>query len=265
MILDRRQPRLLDFRAPHASPYSIEIKSRQNPDSTTNMPNPLTSGNSNNQLKTVIVFVMLAVALLGLATFVIRRFRNKRPVTTNHFFNVGQHYSAFLPPSGPSISYPIATGMPPLLPRSFPLNRHPEPRHTAVPAVYLGSGQHINSAYVSDGWRMIESLRLSPHVRLGDKDALPAYDKTGGPPNYVDLNAMPIQPVPPQCDGRISPPEAHDPTQERDLANISGTEGEGEGTQSNIEQHIDPLPTSSSTTEEPPPTYPAQMQPVLLV
>lgn len=111
---------------------------------------------------------------------------------------------------------------------------------------------------------MIESLRLRPHVRLGDKDALPAYDKIGGPPNYVVLNAMPIQPDPPQCDGRISP-EAYDPTQEWDLANISGTEGEREGTEDNIEQHIASPPTSSSTTEEPPPTDPAQLQPVLLM
>ena len=99
---------------------------------------------------------------------------------------------------------------------------------------------------------MIESLRLL----RGDKDALPAYDKSGGPPNYVDLNAMPIQPDPPQCDERISPPEAYDPTQELDLANIFGTDGEGEGTEGNVEQHIAPPPTSSPTTVEPPPTDP---------
>ena len=112
---------------------------------------------------------------------------------------------------------------------------------------------------------MIERLRLSPNVKLGDKDALPAYDKTGGPPNYVDVNAMPIQPDSPQCDGRMPGPEAYDPTQERDLANIHETEGEGEGTESNIVQHIDPPPPSSLTTEEPPPTYPAQLHPVLLL
>ena len=106
---------------------------------------------------------------------------------------------------------------------------------------------------------------MSPHAKLGDKDALPAYNKSGGPPNYADLNAMPVHPDPPQCDGRMSPPEAYDPTQEQDLANISETEGEGEGRGSNIEQHIDPPPTSSLTTEEPPPTYPAQLHPVLLL
>ncbi|KIK01731.1 hypothetical protein K443DRAFT_678147 [Laccaria amethystina LaAM-08-1] len=249
MILDRRQPRVLDFQASHASSYSIEIKPMQNPDSTTNISDSLTSSNSSNQLKTIIECVMSAVALFGLAAFLIRRFRNQRPVTRSYFFNVGQHYSAFLPPSGPSLSYPRATGIPPL-----PLHRRPEPRHTTVPAVYLGDGRYINSAYAPDGWRMIESLRLCPHVKLGDKEALPAYDKSGGPPNYVDLSAMPIQPDPPQCDGRVSP-EADDPTQEWDLANISGTEG-------NVEQDIAPQPMSSSTTEEPPPTDPAQPHPV---
>lgn len=255
MILDRRQPRVLDFQPPHAPSYFIEIKPMQNPDSTANISDPLTSSSSSNQLKTVIEYVMLAVALFGLVAFVIRRFRNKRPATTSHFFNVGQHYSAFLPPGGPSLSYPRATGIPPLLPKSFPLNRHPEPRHTTVPAVYLGSGRHINSAYVSDGWRMVESLGLRPHVRLGDKDALPAYDKSGGPPNYVDLDAMPNQPDPLHFDGRISP-EAYDPTEGWDLANISGIDGEGEGTEDNIKQHIAPPPTSSSPTEEPPTTDP---------
>jgi hypothetical protein len=51
MILDRRQPRVLDFQASHASSYSIEIKPMQNPDSTTNISDSLTSSNSSNQLK----------------------------------------------------------------------------------------------------------------------------------------------------------------------------------------------------------------------
>lgn len=245
MILDRRQPNVHDFQAPHAPSYFIEMKPMQNPDSTTNNSDTLTSSNSN-QLKVVIEWTMLAVAFFGLAVFVIRRFQNQRSVSTRHSFNVGQHYSAFLPPSGPSLSYPGTTGVPPLLPERIPLNRHPEPRHPTFPAVYLGSGRHINPAYVSDG-----CLRLFPRVRREDKDALPTYDKSGGPPNYVDLNSMSIQPDPPQCDGRISPPDAYDPTQERDLANISRTDGEGEGTEGNIEQRIDPPPTYSSTTEEP--------------
>jgi hypothetical protein len=74
---------------------------------------------------------------------------------------------------------PRTIGIPPLLGQPYP-----EPLLTGFPPAYLRhSTRRIHATDVDSGGRRVATTELDYDGELGDKDALPVYDTSGGPPS----------------------------------------------------------------------------------
>ncbi|KIM42043.1 hypothetical protein M413DRAFT_445221 [Hebeloma cylindrosporum] len=154
-------------------------------DSTLQPSPPSNNSNSKSELtKTVVEYLFLGVAVLIVASIILRRLmRLKR---------ANQPYSAFFSlnsthPSAQSQggrNFPRTTGLPPPIPGQ----PYPEPHLSGFPPAYLQySSRGIRAGDVDSRGRRAATMELDHDGELGDKDALPAYDVSGGPPKYLEL------------------------------------------------------------------------------
>jgi len=138
----------------------------------------------NNFAKSVLEYVFLAVALFLLICITWRRMLRVRRAN-QPFFGRGVTPAA----AGEQIS-PFPRTRPQFAGPSFGA-------HSFNPYVHLA---HLPASYHPSNNRRTQGADIGPGGRrqggisdyngeTGDKDALPAYDKFGGPPQYVELDA----------------------------------------------------------------------------
>jgi len=144
------------------------------------------SDSKNNFAKSVLEYVFLAVALFLLICITWRRMLRVRRINQPFFGRgvtpaaaaAGERFSPF-PQTRPQFAGP-----------SFGA-------HSFNPYVHLA---HLPASYHPSNNRRTQGVDIGPggqrqggvsdyNAETGDKDVLPAYDKFGGPPQYVELDA----------------------------------------------------------------------------
>ncbi|PPQ70005.1 hypothetical protein CVT24_003780 [Panaeolus cyanescens] len=144
-----------------------------------------TSGNTKKALE--YLFISLAILVVGALLYRSMIIRAKRKqLRAAGFYHNSEGESHYGPRRGQMPMFD------PYDSQSYP------PRWGAMPAAHLNpTGQTVRRTRAEDidagGRRIGDRNAELDHGRLGDKDALPAYDMNGGPPKYVDIQSAPHQ------------------------------------------------------------------------
>ncbi|KAF8063950.1 hypothetical protein FPV67DRAFT_1502934 [Lyophyllum atratum] len=156
----------------------------QDPSSVTPSPSPTSNGEEpegNALAKAVLEYAILAVGLVIVGCVILRRCvrlrRNNEPLSRFFSFTPRPVYS-----SSTSSLHPF-------------VQTHRFPRTTGLSEVPPYPYAQRTRAHDTDAaGRRIGGLQNSDHDGyIGDKDVLPAYDNSGGPPKYGELDMMPTR------------------------------------------------------------------------